>query len=426
MDFTMRLTTRFKVILFASLSALTPQLDLSAEQGVVALRGATVETMTKQGRIENATIVLQDGKIVAVGKKVTVPDTAKEIDISGKTVMPGIIDPYHVVRIDTGNNQPATRTISFRGRTFTVPVNRTANVGSFVKIADSFYPYDSAFRPLMRSGVTQTNLVTSGYGQSATAKITPDDPESMIYDPDGLIYLSVSNNSTTLNVLRSGLSGSSGSSARASSQRRGSSGGSRTTGSTRRPTTSASSTATRALWQKVVKGESPVIINVNNSAAILHLMKALKEYEKVKVVLVTTGATLYPALDSLKNRNVSLILRPTIDLVPNTQDRINIPRLVHEAGIDFAFSLSVSQSDLNASQDAPLFRIAYLVKAGLDRDTALTALTTRPAKILGLEKTHGTIEPGKSADLLVFNGDPLDPTSQLSHVMVQGGIVYED
>ena len=77
-----------------------------------------------------------------------------------------------------------------------------------------------------------------------------------------------------------------------------------------------------------------------------------------------------------------------------------------------------------ADQDFPLFPVAMLVKTGLPRTAALEALTKRPAAILGLDKTHGTIEPGKAADLLLFSGDPLDPASRLRFTIIDGRTVY--
>ena len=68
-------------------------------QGVVAYRGATIETAGKAVRIENATLVLRYGKIEAVGVDVKPPDDAHIIEAHGKTIMPGIIDPYKEIVI---------------------------------------------------------------------------------------------------------------------------------------------------------------------------------------------------------------------------------------------------------------------------------------------------------------------------------------
>jgi imidazolonepropionase-like amidohydrolase len=100
--------------------------------------------------------------------------------------------------------------------------------------------------------------------------------------------------------------------------------------------------------------------------------------------------------------------------------------MLHDAGVEFAFTHPTGRDELAAAQDCPLFAVAYLVRCGLPRQAALEALTARPAALVGLEKTHGTVEPGKSADLLFFAGDPLGPDSQLSRVLIEGRTVYEN
>src|SRR5262249_48735655 len=149
-------------------------------------------------------------------------------------------------------------------------------------------------------------------------------------------------------------------------------------------------------------------------------------YKDVKVVLAAPAPALQETLDQLAQRRVRVITRPGLSLVPNTRDRIDVARLLHAAGLEFAFTQPANQSDLLAAQDFPLFPVAYLASCGLPRQVPLEALTARPAALLGLDKTHGTVEPGKSADLLVFSGDPLDPACQLSQVLIEGRTVYED
>ena len=62
-------------------------------------------------------------------------------------------------------------------------------------------------------------------------------------------------------------------------------------------------------------------------------------------------------------------------------------------------------------QHNPLFSLAMLRSHGLDRDKALRAITLGPATLLGMQKEIGSLEVGKQADLLVFDGDPLEATS---------------
>ena len=67
---------------------------------------------------------------------------------------------------------------------------------------------------------------------------------------------------------------------------------------------------------------------------------------------------------------------------------------------------------------------ALAVRYGVDRKEALKALTLNPAQMLGLGERLGSIEPGKDADLVVFKGDPLELTSPVEMVIVEGNVVY--
>ena len=67
---------------------------------------------------------------------------------------------------------------------------------------------------------------------------------------------------------------------------------------------------------------------------------------------------------------------------------------------------------------------ALSVKHGLDRDTALRALTINPARIVGIEDRLGSIEPGKDADLVIWSGDPLDVLSRVERALIDGVEIY--
>jgi hypothetical protein len=199
------------------------------------------------------------------------------------------------------------------------------------------------------------------------------------------------------------------------------------------------------MWADVHAGKTPLVAEVNNPAAVLHLLKAIESYKNVKLVLFLAGESVAETAPQLKERSVRVILRPGIELLPNSRDRFNPARHLQENGVEFAFSLTArppaaggggptgggaipteteSTPTLSIDPDFPLFPVAMLVKTGLPRTAALEALTKKPATLLGIDKTHGTIEPGKAADLLLFTGDPLDPASRLRRTIIDGRITY--
>jgi hypothetical protein len=116
-------------------------LSASAQDCPVALIHVAVETAGKAGRIENATVILRGGNIEAVGQNIKIPEDARIIDARGKTIMPGVLDPFREVNIAgaTADTPLPAPIIGRRGRGFR---GRGGFAGAaFTRIADNFYPY---------------------------------------------------------------------------------------------------------------------------------------------------------------------------------------------------------------------------------------------------------------------------------------------
>lgn len=385
-----------------------------------AFVGATIETADKAGRLENATLVFDGDKIVDVGVDVKVPSDARVISMNGKTIMPGVVDPYFV--FSSGSNGGGeTRTIVVQGRTFVVPArpSTTAATG-FNKISEYFYPFETNFMPAVRTGITSANLVAAGQGLSAFANVSDDRTPEMLFQAEGLVFATITNSTSSLDILRKPLTAGSKSSTSSSTRSSGSSTSSRS-GSTSSPSDS------KKYWDEVVAGKKPVFANLNTSAAVAYVLQIAKTNEKVKFVLVATGPNLYPLIDELKEvKNVTVVLQPGIDTVPYSTNLMNVSRLLEENKIPFAISMSLSRSQMNSSQDDPFFPVASLVRTGLTRNTAINSLTLKPAELMGIDKTHGSLAKDKHANFLIFDGDPLETGSRLEQVYLNGNMIHEN
>jgi imidazolonepropionase-like amidohydrolase len=406
-------------------------LQLSA-QNYLAYTHATIETVSEAGAIEDGTLLIFDGKIAAVGPAadVSIPITAQIVDAHGKTLMPGIVDPYFVVDISRNSQPSSTRTVTFGGRTIVVGGGSPAVATTFAKISDAFEVASIDWAPGRRSGITTFHVVTGGYAQSLLAELRPVDVA--VQQPDGKLLLTVTNSTSSLDVLRNGLKGQggrSGSSAnsasgRSSGSRGGAGGGPPPSRSGAAGSTSAS--PTEKLWSDIRAGKSRVFVNVNNAASILHVESILQEQNKAQLALIASGEDVLQTLESLDSKRDFVIMSPSIDLVPNSANRANVPLMLVENKINFAFSLSLGQSNFRDQQDAPLFAVAMLIRGGLDRDVALKALTASPAKLLGIESKVGTLEVGKVANLIVLDGDPFATTTGICQVIVEGKLIDEN
>src|SRR5690606_36882985 len=117
-----------------------------------------------------------------------------------------------------------------------------------------------------------------------------------------------------------------------------------------------------------------------------------------------------------------VLLTPELSTIPNTEYQVNMPARLHAAGIEIGFLLADRGRALSAART----QLMELVRAGLPADVALRGITLTPARALGIDGTIGSIEPGKTANLLLWSGDPLDPLAKLQRVWLEGNEVEAD
>lgn len=428
---------------------------------VTAYVGATVRTGGPAGTLENATLLVADGRIWQVGVDVSVPSDARVVDWSGKTVLPGIVDPYYVdSSLRPGSGGGGRRQINVGGRTIEIPGDDSAaESGELLRVRDLWNPNPDRTGVALRSGVTTLHWVTSGYGLSlfSAAELTREGGVVKgVEEAWGeRVFTAVSPNPASLEILRRGITGQ--------ASRGGAPAGAAPTGGGpgrgRRPPRTddlarvaadeywvdefqqeggeatareggtgggGASSPADGLWEKVRAGELPVMVNANSAAAILHVLKIVKPAEKAQVLLVANSADLFQVRDALVGSRLHVIVRPRLEKVPNSAVRFNVARELSQRSIPFSFSISTNQADFQESQDTPLFPVATLVKTGLSTDLAVQALTLQPAKALGIDKWVGSVEAGKQANLLVFDRDPLTDVGRLEQVHVGGKLVYEN
>ena len=415
-------------------------------QRTLAIRGAKLETISKAGPIEEGVILIRDGKIEAIGKDVKIPLATQVIDAKGKTIMPGIVDPYYVIAVGRDSQVGESRTIVVRGQTITLPGGPQSSSTSFTKIADGIDLESIDWKAARRSGITTMQLVVSGYGQSAIAQSTAK--AAQIVNADGKLLITVTNSTQSLDVLRNGLKGlgsmpSGGPGAPGGpGSGLGRPGGPRPSPQppspqppvqpTENPAASAgagqttAASPTQKLWTEVKEGKSSLFVNLNNAASILHSLSAMKESKQAKIVFIAAGSDLFEVIGDLDPKTHTAIFSPRLDLVPNTRDRINIPKVLNEKELPFAFSLSLGQSEFRAQQDTPLFAVSTLVRSGLNRQKALEAITMVPAKLIGLENEVGSLEVGKKANFLILDGDPFGATTSIQRVFIEGKQIHEN
>lgn len=183
-----------------------------------------------------------------------------------------------------------------------------------------------------------------------------------------------------------------------------------------------------AALKPVVEGEMPLVVSCDGPVAVAHVRDILEKYPKVKLV-IANGSGLTGDEGWMLERDVALIVRvPSSPLEeagsPAAFSWKPIAKLM-EKGVTVALSGEYSNS-LGAREDL-IWNAAELMKVLHDEERVLTAITAAPAKILGVEETIGTIEPGKRADICVWSANPLKTYNAHAVRTFQAGeVVYAE
>ena len=167
----------------------------------------------------------------------------------------------------------------------------------------------------------------------------------------------------------------------------------------------------------VVKGELPLLIHADRERDIKNAIEFC-EKQKVKMILAS-GVDSYKIADVLAKKNIPVILGPTQEL-PSSDDepydvRNTTPGVLQKAGVKFALA-TFNSSD---SRTLP-YEIGNAVSYGLSWDDAIKAITVSPAQIFGLADQLGTLEVGKTANLFITTGDPLEIRTQVKYLFING------
>jgi imidazolonepropionase-like amidohydrolase len=167
----------------------------------------------------------------------------------------------------------------------------------------------------------------------------------------------------------------------------------------------------------VLEGKEPLLVMASRERAIRDAV-TFADQEKVKII-IADPRELGKMGPELKARNIPVILGPTLALPVNEDDPYDsaytLPLEFYKAGVKFAFGTFNNEFSRNLS-----FQAANAVAFGLPQDEALKAITLNAAQIWGVSDKLGSIEEGKSADLMVTDGDPLEAKTNVKQLFIKG------
>jgi imidazolonepropionase-like amidohydrolase len=396
----MKRLTRKTLFLLAALISL----PVAAE--TVAITGARVVTLGPAGTIDGATVVIRDGKIAAVGRDVAVPNGARRIDATGKIVTPGLMDSLGQLGVVEVNAVEGTQDVATEDDRITAAFN----------VADAINPR-SMLIPVNRiEGLTRA-VVAPRAGSSLIAGqavvIHLGGPgDYLVKSPVAMFGVlgergrrfGGGSRAATLLRLRELLQDARDFNENQRSYERG-----------ERRDYVLSRLDLEAL-QPVIRGELPLVLTVNRASDIQTILRIAKE-EKLKIILAGANEA-WQVAEEIAAAKVPVLINPMENLpgsFESTGATLENAARLHKAGVTFAFMTGDAHNARNIRQHAGI-----AVANGLPWDAALAAMTAVPARLWGLSDRYGTLEPGKDADVVIWDGDPLEVTTFADAVFIRG------
>jgi imidazolonepropionase-like amidohydrolase len=374
--------------------------------GKFLLQNGTVITVTK-GTIENGNILIDNGKIIGIGKNITASD-AEVIDCTGQYIYPGLLDGGSRLGLVEVNSVAETQDYAEIGQV-------TPNMRALVAINPS-----SVAIPVTRvSGVTTTLSTPSGGlfpGTAALINLNGYTPDQMYAGFEGVV----------LNFP---------SSARRSTWDR------RSDEDIKKEAESAQKNLNE-VWERaetyyklkeanaelqyypemaqlsrVIGGELPLLVEVNAATDILSAIDWIKS-KNVKAIL-TGVAEGWRVADKIAEANLPVITGPMLSIPTRQSDRFDAsytnPGKMAKAGV----KVVIRSNDAENTRNLP-FNAGFAAAYGMGKEEALKAVTINAAEVFGVADKLGSLEEGKDATLLVSTGDPFETKTQIKHVFIEG------
>jgi len=373
--------------------------SLSAQD--VALTGGVIHTA--DGDVfEGGTVVVRDGKVTAVGNDVTVPRGVPVVDVSGRTIIPGMLDNHSHIGFDV-------RDVNERSTTFTPRY----------RIMDVLSPDERYWFNAVDGGVT--TIVTGpgsgsvSSGQSAVVKTWGAVWEDRILDPSGGLKIAMGakrphteTSMATTSMLRERLIKAQEYQAAQDAWRAGGEEGAP-------PPTNLD----LEVLAGILRGENRIRAHVHSAHDILSLLRLKDDFDFGLTLHHATEA--YKVADEIAARNVPVVGVPLFIRIGLVEEVMRAPAYLVEKGITFAFHTD----DPVVMSKHQRYNAALAIRYGMAPEDALRALTINPATIAEVDDRVGSIEVGKDADLVVINGPWYELTSRVDLVYVDGRLAFD-
>jgi len=393
-------------VLVAALAVLAATPATAAD---VLIRNARVVTLGPAGTLASGSVLIRDGRIAAVGASVAAPAGAQVIDGAGLVVTPGIFAAHTQLGLHDVDGVDDSNDDSSKDDRFSASLDMVDGLNPRAGIIVESR-IEGVTRAVAAPQAGDNHALLAGFG----AVINLGSAERFVTKARAAAYLQA-----------------------------GEAGAAQIGGS--RPAAFAwlrevfEEVRNPKLWtgrpnrepllspleadalKPVLAGQVPLVALADRVADLRALMKLAAEY-KLRLI-IQGGAEAHLVAQELAQRNIPVLLDPSLTL-PSRFETLatvedNAARL-QRAGVVTAF-----MSEAFASQDARNLRqlAGIAVQRGMTWDAALASITLNPAKVFGVDRELGSLAPGKAADLVVWDGDPLELRTWPRHVFIDGRAV---
>jgi len=361
--------------------------------------------------IENGTVLVRNGTIVAVGANVAVPNGATRIDATGKWVTPGLINVLTGLGVTEIGAVPNTVDRAARG---------DSGIAASFPVWEGINPASTMFAPARNEGITSVVVVPTGgliAGQAALIDLVPGTVTDMIDKaPVAMV--------AQFGDARSGGSNARGEQyvrlkeliedARTYSRRRAEFDRAQT-----RPF--AARRADLEALIPVVEGRLPLMVNADRASDIEAVLRLAREVN-VKVI-IAGGAESWEVADKLAAANVPVVVGSMANIPESFAalgSRQDTPALLQRARAKVVLIANGSGGEevfnvRNLKYDAGV-AVAY----GMSWGDALRAITLTPAEVMGVANRVGSLQAGRDANIVVWSGDPFEFATRVEHVFIRG------
>ena len=358
--------------------------------------------------LSNGRILVNKGIIQAIGPQYEIDAPGGAVRLEAQVVTPGFIDAHTVVGLAGYLNDPGSDQDQ---------LDRSNAIQPELRALDAYNPEEPLVGHLRNHGITtiQTGHAPGAIvsGQSLIIKTNAQRAEQALVHESMLTF--------SLGGVISGAFSKPGTRAKAMAMIRQELHKAEEYAHKRASGTLSSTDLGMEALADLLDGQTQALVSVHKAQDILTALRLQKEFN---FPMVLDGvAEIYLVLDQVKESGVPVVIHPT--MLRATGEAVNVSMetaaLLAREGIPFAFQSG--HENYVPKTRVILFEAGVAVNNGLSSRLAVQHLSLYAAQLLGIDHRVGSLEVGKDADLVLFNGDPFEYTTTVDLVMIDGQLM---